>query len=171
MACPMAGSGFLAIALLLSADNNGPSVRSKLYYNVIRPGCPTRSVILYHATCHCERCCYRADAPPPSMHNKPSPLVSSQRAPALDERLIRAARGSLFPVSQQSLSQRIASLVMCRGLASRCRGQTVPLKCPPRLVEVPELLGSPGRRSVDRRASAALRRGAACQGNKQAPTR
>lgn len=67
------------------------------------------------------------------------------------------------------MPQRIESLVMYGGLAPIAEVRRSPEKRPPRLVEVPELLGSPGRRSVDRRATAALRRGAACQGNKQAP--
>lgn len=132
MACPVAGSGFLAIALLLSADNNGPSERSKPLLSRDSAGLPGfLSVSLYHATCRCERCRYRADAPrPPSMHSKPSPLVSTQCAPALDDRLIHAARGSLFPFCQQVVSAEDRIPRNVRWVRTRCRGQTVPRKAP-----------------------------------------
>lgn len=109
-----------------------PASAPSLYHNVIRPGSPdSLASSLYHATCRRERCCYRADAPaPPSMHSKPSPLVSSQRAPALDERLIYAARGSLFPVSQQVVAAEDRIPRNIRWTRTRCRGQTVPRKAP-----------------------------------------
>lgn len=79
--------------------------------------------------------------------------------------------GLYSPFPSRSLPQRIASLAMSGGLAPDAEVRRSPEKRPPRLVEVPELLALPGRRSLDRHATAALRRGAACQGNKQAPTR
>lgn len=78
--------------------------------------------------------------------------------------------GLYSPFPSRSLPQRIASLAMSGGLAPDAEVRRSPEKRPPRLIEVPELLALPGRRSVDRHATAALRRGAACQGNKQAPT-